>query len=58
MFSSSGRPDDRDLAMKLGAQDYVQKPVSGMEFREVLRRLSERWLSPPASGGATPAGPG
>lgn len=54
MFSSSGRPDDRDLAMKLGAQDYVQKPVSGMEFREVLRRLSERWLS----GGARPAGPG
>lgn len=54
MFSSSGRPEDRELAGRLGAQEYVQKPVSGMEFRDVLRRLNERWLSPPNEG-ATPA---
>lgn len=44
VFSSSGRPEDRRLATELGAQDYIEKPASGLQFREVARALRVRWL--------------
>jgi CheY-like chemotaxis protein len=44
VFSSSGRPEDRALAKELDAQDYVQKPPSGRQFRDVVRGLQARWL--------------
>ena len=44
MFSSSGRPEDRTLARELDAQDYLQKPTSGLQFRDVVRGLMGRWI--------------
>lgn len=42
IFSSSGRPEDRSQAKELGADDYLLKPVSGAQFRDVARGLLER----------------
>jgi CheY-like chemotaxis protein len=47
IFSSSGRPEDRRRAQKLGATDYLLKPASGREFLDTARRLTERWLVAP-----------
>lgn len=44
VFSSSGRPEDRDRAAELGATGYLLKPTSGAEFAETARLLQERWL--------------
>jgi CheY-like chemotaxis protein len=44
IFSSSGRPEDKERATQLGASQYVQKPASGMQFTEVARDLAQRWL--------------
>jgi CheY-like chemotaxis protein len=44
IFSSSSRPEDRQRALELGANDYVQKPASGMKFGEVLDHLRSGWL--------------
>jgi CheY-like chemotaxis protein len=45
VFSSSGRPEDRAKAAKLGATEYLLKPASGGEFTNTARLLRERWLS-------------
>lgn len=45
VFSSSGRPEDRERAQALGATDYMLKPTSGTQFMEVARRLKDSWLS-------------
>jgi CheY-like chemotaxis protein len=45
IFSSSGRLEDRERALDLRADDYLLKPVSGLEFREVVRGFLARWLS-------------
>jgi CheY-like chemotaxis protein len=47
VFSSSGRPEDRQRAQQLGATDYLLKPASGREFVDTARRLSERWFASP-----------
>lgn len=39
VFSSSGRPEDRERAHRLGAIDFIQKPTSGSEFDAVVRTL-------------------
>ncbi len=44
VFSSSVREEDRARARVLGANDFVVKPNSGALFREVARKLKERWL--------------
>lgn len=44
VFSSSGREDDREKALELGANEFVAKPNSGMKFGEVVDSLKERWL--------------
>jgi DNA-binding response OmpR family regulator len=44
IFSSSARPEDRIRAEATGADDYVQKPSSALEFRAVIDYLERRWL--------------
>lgn len=39
VFSSSGRPEDRERAGRLGATEYVLKPSSGLQFNVVVRGL-------------------
>jgi len=46
LFSSSGRPEDERRAEALGATNYFVKPSSGIDFVEVVRALSNRWLVP------------
>lgn len=44
IFSSSGRPEDRQKARELGANDYVLKPATGLHFSEVVKEFQQRWL--------------
>jgi CheY-like chemotaxis protein len=44
VFSSSAREEDRTQARQLGANDYLEKPGSGLEFAGVLEELCKRWL--------------
>jgi CheY-like chemotaxis protein len=44
IFSSSGRPDERNRAQALGADDYLQKPGSALDFTAVVQTLQSRWL--------------
>jgi CheY-like chemotaxis protein len=43
VFSSSTRPDDKAKAIELGADGYLEKPTSGMKFRDVVAQLMEKW---------------
>ena len=43
IFSSSTREDDRVTARELGADEFVAKPSSGMEFGRVVEGLL-KWL--------------
>ncbi|HVM48795.1 MAG TPA: response regulator [Candidatus Acidoferrum sp.] len=44
VFTSSERPEDRERAALLGANEYWQKPGSPALLREVARKLHDRWL--------------
>jgi CheY-like chemotaxis protein len=44
VFSSSVRSEDRVRAMQLGANDYVEKPSSGLHFGRVVEGLREKWF--------------
>jgi DNA-binding response OmpR family regulator len=44
IFSSSTKPEDRVKSRELGANDFIEKPGSGMKFGEVAERLREKWL--------------
>jgi CheY-like chemotaxis protein len=44
VFSSSTREDDRARTQQLGANEFVPKPSSGLEFGEVVDGLSRKWL--------------
>ncbi len=46
VFSSSDQPEDQAMASELGANDFVQKPSSALEFPRVVERLKQRWLTP------------
>jgi CheY-like chemotaxis protein len=39
IFSSSGRPEDRNRANQLGANGYILKPSSGAEFNQTVSEL-------------------
>jgi CheY-like chemotaxis protein len=57
VFSSSGRPDDRERAHALGARDYLLKPTSTLVLGDIARALWSRWLAsvaPNAGESATP----
>ncbi|MGO8679224.1 MAG: response regulator [Limisphaerales bacterium] len=45
IFSSSAQPEDQARASELGADDFVQKPSSALEFPKVVERLKGRWMS-------------
>ncbi len=53
VFSSSARAEDKLKADELGADEYLAKPGSGLEFLGVVQQLQRRWLTL----GSTPAGP-
>jgi PAS domain S-box-containing protein len=44
IFSSSTREDDQVKAKRLGADEFVTKPISGLKFGEVVDRLNEKWM--------------
>ena len=46
IFSSSGRPEDRERARVLGASDYILKPTSTLRLIDIARELWTRWLDP------------
>jgi CheY-like chemotaxis protein len=46
IFSSSMRDEDRLRAERLGANDYWEKPNSGLQFDKIVTLLRERWLTP------------
>ncbi|MGA2657610.1 MAG: response regulator [Verrucomicrobiota bacterium] len=45
VFSSSDQPEDQAMASQLGANDFVQKPSSALEFPKVVERLRQRWMT-------------
>lgn len=44
IFSSSARVEDKASAQMLGADQYVQKPGSALDFLGVAERLDKEWL--------------
>lgn len=44
VFSSSTREDDEAKARNLGANDFISKPSSGMEFGRVVEGLRAKWM--------------
>lgn len=44
IFSSSNREDDRARARELGANEFLAKPSSGLEFGWVVEELKEKWM--------------
>lgn len=47
IFSSSPRVEDRLQAKELGANDYMEKPDSGLEFGATVEALQRKWLAQP-----------
>ena len=45
IFSSSAREEDREKALSLGANDYLEKPNSGLKYCEVVASLRDKWLA-------------
>jgi CheY-like chemotaxis protein len=43
MFSSSNREDDKAKAGELGANDFLEKPSSGVKFADVVEELRRKW---------------
>jgi CheY-like chemotaxis protein len=48
IFSSSERAEDQAKAQQLGANEFVNKPGSGLSFLDVVRRLAQQWLTAPS----------
>jgi DNA-binding response OmpR family regulator len=44
VFSSSTRDDDRIRARALGADDFLSKPSSPLDFGHIVVSVRERWL--------------
>ena len=49
VISSSGRPEDRERARALGADDYLVKPASPLLLTDIVNELWNRWLAPRAA---------
>ena len=45
ILTSSARPEDRDKAQQLGADDYLLKPSDPRKLLELVTSLQNRWLS-------------
>ena len=50
ILTSSSRPEDRQKAHQLGADDYLLKPCDPLQLVELVKMLHERWLIPGRSG--------
>ena len=46
MLTSSARPEDRDKARELGADDYHLKPSSPLKLVDLVKLLHTSWLIP------------
>lgn len=44
VFSSSTRADDRIKATALGADEFLTKPSSGLQFGDVVEKLRDKWM--------------
>ncbi len=44
VISSSGRPEDREKARQLGADDYFLKPTSTAHLADIAQAVRRRWL--------------
>ncbi len=44
VFSSSARPEDKAQAKLMGADEYIQKPASALEFASVVNYLKKCWM--------------
>ena len=55
VLSGSSRETDKNLAIALGAVEYVQKPTSCHAFRDALWGIVERWVFAMPSGTANEA---
>ncbi len=44
IFTSSSREADKLKARELGANDYLEKPSSGVHFIRVVEWLRDKWL--------------
>ncbi len=45
IFTSSSHPADKAKAGELGADEYVEKPASGLQFLGVVEALKQKWLN-------------
>jgi CheY-like chemotaxis protein len=45
IFSSSTRDEDRVKARELGANEYWEKPATGLQYTRIVSSLLEHWLS-------------
>lgn len=45
VFSSSPDSEDQNRALQRGANEYLTKPTSGLEFQSVVEALAKRWLA-------------
>ncbi len=45
IFSSSKREEDKVKARDLGANEFVEKPTSGLLFKDVVQLLKEKFLT-------------
>lgn len=45
VFSSSGRPEDRQRASQLGANGYILKPSSGADFGHTVSELQSFYVA-------------
>ena len=43
VWSSSGLPQDRESALKLGAEDFLEKPMGLAELVETIRKVAEAY---------------
>ncbi len=44
IFSSSSNNEDKVTARKLGANEFVEKPNSGLKFKDVVQALRTKWV--------------
>jgi CheY-like chemotaxis protein len=44
MFSSSVHPDEKEMAQRLGANQFLTKPSGSPERLELARQIKEMWL--------------
>jgi CheY-like chemotaxis protein len=52
ILTSSSRPEDREKARRLGADDYLLKPSDPRKLVELVKMLHDRWLIPARGGRA------